>query len=380
MSNKVTYGDIVDALSRKTGLSKQKSEAFAKALTARIIDELQETGKASITNFGSFTVKDVAERQGQNPQTGEPITIPAHKRVNFSPYKALKEEVNAKYAHLEPELLGETDTESEAASTFKKEEKEHEQESESTAQVFGVNESSEDAEEVTPMEFEDVSEPESGEVRAEPILPKAEKEKKKLSGLSILLAILIPLIIIAGIAWFLMQPDSTSRLADQKETTRSEVPKATQQPTEEPQDLEPPATASETKPPTEASANQSVQTGNENKKAQSASAEEVSSRSYEVQQNEWHWRIARNVYGNAQFWPLIYQANFTVNDHPDTLEKSTGLIIPELEGTASKPAQSDYRRLASAFNMVAEAYQIAGLSEKSADYSKIARKWERMVD
>ncbi|WP_409029211.1 HU family DNA-binding protein [Gracilimonas sediminicola] len=107
MSNKVTYGEIIEALSRKTGFSKQKSEAFAKALISRVKQELEETGKASITNFGSFKVKEVAERQGQNPQTGEPITIPAHKRVSFTPYKALKEDVNAKFAHLETELLGE---------------------------------------------------------------------------------------------------------------------------------------------------------------------------------------------------------------------------------------------------------------------------------
>src|SRR6056297_990378 len=112
MSKKVTYSDIVNALSRKTGFSKQKTEAFVKTLLNQVKDELQESGKASITNFGSFKVKNVAERQGKNPQTGDPITIPAHKRVSFSPYKSLREDVNAEYEHLESELIVEDETSS----------------------------------------------------------------------------------------------------------------------------------------------------------------------------------------------------------------------------------------------------------------------------
>src|SRR6056297_1749512 len=122
MSKKVTYSDIVNALSRKTGFSKQKTEAFVKTLLNQVKDELQESGKASITNFGSFKVKNVAERQGKNPQTGDPITIPAHKRVSFSPYKSLREDVNAEYEHLESELIeeGETSSDEKIAETGEK--------------------------------------------------------------------------------------------------------------------------------------------------------------------------------------------------------------------------------------------------------------------
>jgi nucleoid DNA-binding protein len=125
MSNKVTYAEIIEALSREADFSKQKSEAFAKALIGRVKKELEESGKASITNFGSFKVKEVAERQGQNPRTGEPIIIPAHNRVSFTPYKALKEKVNAKYAHLKSELIGEKagDSESEETSPLQTEQK-----------------------------------------------------------------------------------------------------------------------------------------------------------------------------------------------------------------------------------------------------------------
>lgn len=46
--------------------------------------------------FGTFEVKDRAERKGRNPQTKEPITIPASKAPVFKAGKGLKDKVNKK--------------------------------------------------------------------------------------------------------------------------------------------------------------------------------------------------------------------------------------------------------------------------------------------
>ena len=43
--------------------------------------------------FGTFSVKDRAARSGRNPQTGDPITIPA-KVPSFKASKALKDALN----------------------------------------------------------------------------------------------------------------------------------------------------------------------------------------------------------------------------------------------------------------------------------------------
>lgn len=99
--NKVTYKNIVKDLADKSGHSVQKSDDFVKGLITLIKKDLQDSGRAAITNFGSFSVKEVAQRAGKNPQTGERMIIPAHKKVSFSPYKALKETVNAPFEHLE---------------------------------------------------------------------------------------------------------------------------------------------------------------------------------------------------------------------------------------------------------------------------------------
>ena len=49
--------------------------------------------KVQIIGFGSFEVRDRAERKGRNPQTGKTLTIPATKVPAFKPGKALKDAV-----------------------------------------------------------------------------------------------------------------------------------------------------------------------------------------------------------------------------------------------------------------------------------------------
>ena len=53
-------------------------------------------GKSSISGFGRFTIKEVADREGTQPGTGERIIIPAHKRICFTPYERLANLVNKK--------------------------------------------------------------------------------------------------------------------------------------------------------------------------------------------------------------------------------------------------------------------------------------------
>ena len=49
--------------------------------------------KVSLTGFGTFEVKERAERMGHNPRNGEAMKIPASKAPVFKAGKALKEAV-----------------------------------------------------------------------------------------------------------------------------------------------------------------------------------------------------------------------------------------------------------------------------------------------
>src|SRR5690242_13925253 len=46
-----------------------------------------------IANLGTFRVRQLKARTGRNPQTGEPIKIPARKKVGFTAAKVFKESI-----------------------------------------------------------------------------------------------------------------------------------------------------------------------------------------------------------------------------------------------------------------------------------------------
>ena len=57
-------------------------------------DELVKGEKVQMVGFGTFEVAERAEREGRNPKTKEPMTIPASKSPKFKAGKALKDLVN----------------------------------------------------------------------------------------------------------------------------------------------------------------------------------------------------------------------------------------------------------------------------------------------
>tara|TARA_R110001583_G_scaffold9209_11_gene43863 strand:- start:2054 stop:2326 length:273 start_codon:yes stop_codon:yes gene_type:complete len=85
--------ELAAAIAEKTDLSKEKATEIITVVTDRIAQALAEGENVSLIGFGTFEVRQRAERQGKNPQTGEPITIAAAKVPAFKPGKALKDSV-----------------------------------------------------------------------------------------------------------------------------------------------------------------------------------------------------------------------------------------------------------------------------------------------
>ena len=86
--------ELVSAIAAKSGLSKKNSELALNAMISSIEDSLVAGEKVVLVGFGTFEVKQRAERKGRNPQTREEITIPASKAPVFKAGKGLKEKVN----------------------------------------------------------------------------------------------------------------------------------------------------------------------------------------------------------------------------------------------------------------------------------------------
>lgn len=60
-----------------------------------ILKKALECGETvKISGFGSFIVKQKANRRGRNPQTGEALTIEARRILQFKPSPVLKNSIN----------------------------------------------------------------------------------------------------------------------------------------------------------------------------------------------------------------------------------------------------------------------------------------------
>lgn len=85
--------DLVAAVAEKADVSKKDAEKAVIAVFASIEEALAKSEKVQLVGFGTFEVKNRAERTGRNPQTKESIIIPASKVPGFKAGKALKDAV-----------------------------------------------------------------------------------------------------------------------------------------------------------------------------------------------------------------------------------------------------------------------------------------------
>ena len=83
----MTKTDLIAQVAANTEMSKKSAEMAVEAVGKA----MAEGEKISISGFGTFEVRERAERQGINPRTREPITIAASKSIVFKPGKSLKD-------------------------------------------------------------------------------------------------------------------------------------------------------------------------------------------------------------------------------------------------------------------------------------------------
>lgn len=75
--------EFVAAVAEKSGLSKADSQKAIEAFQDVVAEVLQKGDQLALLGWGTFSVKENAERQGINPRTKEKITIAAKKVVKF---------------------------------------------------------------------------------------------------------------------------------------------------------------------------------------------------------------------------------------------------------------------------------------------------------
>ena len=76
--------ELIDEVAKRAEVSKTDAAKYLNAVLGAIADNLTEgDNEIALPDFVRFFVKHVAARQGQNPQTGEKITIEARDKIVF---------------------------------------------------------------------------------------------------------------------------------------------------------------------------------------------------------------------------------------------------------------------------------------------------------
>ena len=85
--------ELVTRLAQHEKLAREDALTIVRFLFDEIGACLMRGEDVHLMPFGVFRVVTRAERQGRNPRTGEPITIPAKKVIRFSPAMTLQQGV-----------------------------------------------------------------------------------------------------------------------------------------------------------------------------------------------------------------------------------------------------------------------------------------------
>lgn len=92
----MTKAEIVASISEKTGIDKAEVLATVEAFMSEIKSSLESKDNVYLRGFGSFIIKERAEKTGRNISKNTTIKIPAHYIPAFKPAKVFVSGVKTK--------------------------------------------------------------------------------------------------------------------------------------------------------------------------------------------------------------------------------------------------------------------------------------------
>jgi len=82
---------LTDVIARSAEMPATAAGKLAADIIAAMKDEIVETGRFTIPEFGAFIVRETPKRTAMNPRTGEKVPVKAGATVRFKASPALKE-------------------------------------------------------------------------------------------------------------------------------------------------------------------------------------------------------------------------------------------------------------------------------------------------
>ncbi len=90
----VTRADLTEAVYQEVGLSRNESAQLVESVLEEISSTLAQGESVKVSLFGTFSVRDKAERIGRNPKTGEVVMISPRRVLMFRASHVLKDRIN----------------------------------------------------------------------------------------------------------------------------------------------------------------------------------------------------------------------------------------------------------------------------------------------
>jgi DNA-binding protein HU-beta len=89
----MTKSELVRELAEDFELPRRQVTELVEAMLEKITEVLKTGDKVQLTPFGQFRIRDRAARIARNPQTGEPVNVPAKRVLKFTAGRTLKDAV-----------------------------------------------------------------------------------------------------------------------------------------------------------------------------------------------------------------------------------------------------------------------------------------------
>ncbi len=90
----VNRADLTEAVYQEVGLSRKESAQMVESVLEEIASTLAQGESVKVSWFGTFSVREKAERIGRNPRTGEEVPISARRVLIFRASRVLKDRIN----------------------------------------------------------------------------------------------------------------------------------------------------------------------------------------------------------------------------------------------------------------------------------------------
>ncbi len=90
----VTRADLMKAVYQEVGLSRKESAQLVESVLEEITSTLAQGEAVKLSSFGTFSLRDKAQRMGRNPKTGEEALILPRRVLMFRASPVLKDRIN----------------------------------------------------------------------------------------------------------------------------------------------------------------------------------------------------------------------------------------------------------------------------------------------